>query len=249
MAQLDNPAGRLAAIIADYNENAAGAMTDVVWREVLACSQADLPLALARVCGVLTDIEKALMVLRDEDLTDAFNHWKGHWAGAIVRPYDAMQTVRASNEDFNPGGLLSLRLMSSHLHSLASEGPTGSDDERNTLREHLEEAIDRIIEDDSIPADLRRLVHERLLDIQFALDQFRITGPAGVVRATERLAGSIQLESLPVRVRWFQFDTVRTALHVAGRAWALFKMGSEASTAIEGWSDVIAALPVGGDET
>lgn len=250
MVQFDNPAGRLVAILSGYNATASSELTvEKVWCRVLTTSRNELPLALSRVCGLLTDLETVLVTLGDSDLADPFRHWKGHWAEAIIRPGDQMRNVRSTSSDFDPGSLLSLRLMSTHLHSLASEGPTGTEDERQSLRDRMQAAIDELVADESLPLEIRRLVHERLLDILFAIDQFRITGPVGVLKATERLAGSLQMAGKPERTRWTRFVTVDNALKVAAGAWAFFTLGPEASSALEGWDELIQALPVGGDES
>lgn len=248
MAQLDNPAGRLVAILSSYNNAASPELTvERTWCNVLNTAQAELPLELARVCGVLTDLDRVLDTLRDFDLTEPFDHWKGHWAQSIIRPGDQIRSIQSSPTDFDPGSLYSLRLMSTHLHSVASEGETGTDEERLSLRDQIQEAVDEVLFDQSLPTDLRRMVHERLLDILYAIDQFRITGPSGVLKATERLAGSLQMAGKTGRTGWLKHVTVVKALKVAAGAWAFFKLGPEVSTALEGWDDLIEALPVGSD--
>jgi hypothetical protein len=108
--------------------------------------------------------------------------------------------------------------MSSLLSRTASEGYVPNDEKVQSLRVKLDEAIERVLADDDLPADLRQILLRRLHEMIWALDHVRVVGPDGVQAVAELLVVNVGMPSEEHR----HGPTVRVVFEVAGTVWAAF---------------------------
>lgn len=235
---LDNPAGRLADIMGRFNDVAADGKVrvDAAWLKVLGDSR-PLAVNLAAVAGVLADVAKAVENLDDPDSQELFAHYHPYWAETILQPNQPLNQQLASNLAFETGGLLSLRQLSSTMHRTMSEGNIGSAEDMADVRTSVSSAIDALRIDNELPADLKKVIYARLIDIMFALDQFRFVGPSGVLGSTERLVGALAMRP-KAEGKWSERASVKKAVMAAFFAYSVFSAGPDVLQSLQAWDQL-----------
>ncbi len=242
MANLDNPAGRLHAILRQYREIAREDMTiRQTWAEVLGVEQADVSVALTEVGGLIPAIEDAIIRSDDASQREVFKHYVYSWASPITTPdHHTGQTPSPGKSLIDPGALAALGGLASFLSFTASEGQLPNDEQVQGLRQKVLEVVEEATAADDIAPDLRRVLLDRLHQVLWALDHLRVGGPGAAAAAAERLVGSVALRGDAHRA-----PIVRRALQAAAAAWTLFKTGSTLTKELEAWSGLLKELPPG----
>ena len=139
----------------------------------------------------------------------------------------------------DPGALAALGTIDVLLSTIGSEGVVPEDPGVvGDLRSDIESAIAEVRQDAVLPAEVKQVLVARLHDMLWALDHLEVAGPDGVKAAAERLAGA-----LAINPEARKYPTTTKVTRLTGRAWSVFTAGQKASGAIEGWSQVLEALP------
>ncbi|MCU1670653.1 MAG: hypothetical protein JWP40_3580 [Blastococcus sp.] len=244
VAKLDNPAGRLHSLLTGYRETSNGDNRSVlaVWADVLgAKDDTETLLSIAETAGLIPQIEAAVIRSGDEDQEEVFASFAASWASAVLAPGVNLHGGNAFAVAASVEQLAVLGGLSSFLSATASEGRVPTDAEISDLRGQVQDLINSITEDAELPEEVKRLALDHAYRLAQALDHFRIGGPGAVKAATERLVGATVLAPDQVRKSsvWTRLMTV------GGLIWTAFKFGPDARQALEGWTEIIKALPGG----
>src|ERR1035437_9744308 len=156
-SELDNPAGRLHAALKAFHTHAIpNVSVQEAWSRALEVQGDDVWATLGEVATLLPRIERALIASDNADQLDAFRHWQALWAWPIFAPDRPFGNESTGLVD--SGALQALSSMSSLLSRTASEGYVPNDEKVQSLRVKLDEAIERVLADDDLPADLRQIL-------------------------------------------------------------------------------------------
>lgn len=242
---MTNPAGRLYELLTAYRQTAHREKSILqTWAAVLNVED-DVAAAveLCTVAMLIPQLKTAIDRSGDEQQRMVFAHHVYAWASPIIFPeHHGRQSPSAGIDLVDPGALVVLGGVSSFLDATATEGHFPTDQQVSELRQQIAEAIVGVTDDSDLPVEIRKLLLDRLSDILWALDHLRIVGPEGVTAAAERLGGSVIVQtSDEVRRR----GIVKKVLQAASAAWIVFKLGPTVQTSIEGWKEVLDALPPG----
>lgn len=249
VAKLDNPAGRLHALLSDFASNADNESPILdQWASVLETKSVNETLvALAEVAGLIPDIERELHVAGDEDQIASFAEFSGAWVKWVTFPtFDGSRSPSAALTNLvSRGALAGLGSISSYLSMASSEGVVPSAEAVDALRDQARALLESVVKDASLHPEVRRILVDYIHRLLWALDNLRIGGPEAVHAASDRLVGQLHEASESARESaWARVgDLVRTG-------WTLFRMGPQAAAALNGWQDVageiVKALPPSG---
>lgn len=228
MAQLNNPAGRLLALLTGFQE--AGNVSVVnAWRSVLGTeSQEDTLAAVARVSALVPELEVALEATGDESQIRSFRHFADEWLAPILTP--GLHWGQAGGDLVEDTPLVMLGSLSSFLGHLYPEGVVPDPEKQAELREKVAAALETVRQSD-LPEQVRAVMVRRFHDMQWAIDHLEVAGPEGVKAAVERLTGAVVLQEPGIRQRIADLGVMDTALY----AWVLFSSGPVAQASLESW--------------
>jgi len=246
MARLDNPAGRLHALLTEYRATATDQRSiRATWAHVLGVSEDEAAVAVIEVGGLIPAIESAVARAGDEAQQEVLSYYRLHWATPITTPdYPTGKTPSPGKALVDVGALTALGGLSSFLSSVASEGVVPDAEQIQSLRDKLSHLIEELAGADTFPSQFQRLLLDRLHSVLWALDHFRIGGPEATTAAAERLLGSIQLAAATTpEVRQHRAAIARV-VETVGAVWAIFKAGPTVRNALEAWS-TLSELPSG----
>lgn len=242
MAQLNNPAGRLLALLRAYQESASEDESILVtWAGVLGVE--DHPTALAQlpyVAALLPAIDQAVGLSGQGELQQLVATFRPFWLRAVFFPeWHGVQTPSPGAQLIDEGSLAALGGLSVHLSATASEGLIPPEASVRDLRGTVLEAIDHLKGADELAAAVRELLLARLHEVLWALDHLSMGGPGAVTAATERLAGAVAVQvPQSERVK----SPVARLLAVVGAVWVVFKHGPEAKDALVAWTEVARSI-------
>lgn len=240
MAKLDNPAGRLHAILTEYHAAAAqNVCVADTWAKVLEVPRGEVPIALTEVAGLIPAVQTAVNHSGDSAQIATVDHYRSMWARPVIAPEHPMDTTPSPGKDLvNAGSLVALGLLSSFLSSTRSEGTVPGQTCLTDLTAEVVAAIDELASDEDLPSEIRRLVRDRLEDILWALDKIRFRGPDAARAAAERLAFVTMIAPEEARAR----ASMKKALKAGGCVWAALLSGPAVEPGIEAWSHIFGAL-------
>jgi hypothetical protein len=243
VAKLDNPAGRLHEILAEYRRSATNKRVVADhWVAVFGVEDRDTAmLRVAETAGLIPQIEEALIRSDDEGQMLLFRTFADALIHAVMHPRSDIYSVQSQTVVVGDQPLAALGGIASFLSATASEGRVPLDSEITDLRGQVQDLIVGITEDAALPEDVKRAALDHAYRLAHALDHFRIGGPGAVKAATERLIGATVLAPKHVRdSKWWE-----RLLAVGGAIWTVVKMGPEAQKALEAWEGLLKALPGG----
>lgn len=171
----DNPAGRLYSILERFYE-ASGQSVQVAraWGSALGVSDEDAPGEVARASSLLSDLEQAVSYLNRPGLQRLLARWLPTWSRPFF-PTDRSWTS-GSNGLISETALDTLSGLADTLADLASEGTVPPEEAIPDLRQAIQEAIDAVRAEGSVPRDLRTMMLRRLHDILWAPTTWRYPG-------------------------------------------------------------------------
>ncbi len=239
--RLDNPAGRLHVFLTQYRSIAEeNRSIHHTWAEVLGVEQQEVPVALAAVAGLIPTIEAAVSRSGDEDQSDAFNHYGSAWASSVIAPHRvATQTPSPGKELVDQGALVALGSLSAFLSATQSEGAVPAEGSVEDLKGQVVAAIDELGRANEVPVDVRRLMHDRLHDVLWALDRLRIGGPDAVQAAVDRLVVSVVTAPQDAQ----RTSAVKKVWAAACAVAAAFLAGPRIQSSIDAWAKMGELLP------
>jgi hypothetical protein len=248
VAKLDNPAGRLHTLLSEFKTRAEdGTPILTQWADVLGTeSPRETLVALAEVAGLIPDIERELWVAGDADQIESFKQFSGIWVNWVTfsRLDGHARSTAARSQLVNDGALAALGSISSFLSLASSEGEIPSTEAVDSLREQAKTLLESVVQDGSLPPEVRRILMDYIHRLLWALDNLRIGGPEAVGAAADRLFG--HLREAPETTQKTAWDRIGALVCTA---WTYFKMGPQVAAALDGWQaaaqDVMQALPPG----
>jgi len=246
LPKLDNPAGRLHALLSEFaSVNDPNPSLVNVWAGVFGVqTKFETYLALAEAAALIPQIDAAVVRGGDEDQEEAVRLNIAEWTRAILLPTCNLEDApgRAPDRALDERALSALGQVSSYLSLTASEGHVPGAEEISDLRRQARELIDGIVDDPELPEAIKRLALDHAYRLAEALDHFKVGGPGAVRAATERLAGSL-LMAAPEARRTTVWSRVWT---FAYKAYAVFNQAPEVADSIEAAKKIYEALPGGG---
>ena len=244
MSNLNNPAGRLYKLLVAFDAAASPSVViNDVWAEVLGVSTADLLPALGQAAALLGEVKTVVERTGKPSLAASYATFSAGWATPFLS-HGRNPASEASHELIDKNSLVALGMVSEVLGMIAPEGVIPTEEQTTQLNDELNSVLDALEADTELSAELRAAMAARIHDILWAISHVRIVGPDGVQAATEKLVGQLLIFSVrePTSRRASVFQR---AAGVALRAWAVFRAGSEAHEALEGWEQMFKALPSG----
>ncbi len=244
MARLDNPAGRLHALLSEYRAAAfTGHSIRRTWAAVLGVDQSDVAVALTEVASLVPAIQAAVSRSGDEDQQEVVDTYVRHWASPITTPdYPTGANPSPGPALVDPGALAALGGLSAYLSLRRSEGTIPGDESLQNLTAMVRDAIDELAAADDLPADAREMILDRLQDVAEALARLRIVGPGAVLAGTERAAFAASMLTPEQQQR----PAVQKAMAAARTLWVAFTSTPAAQRSLEASHAIFGMLTSGG---
>ncbi|BEP14828.1 hypothetical protein acdb102_31390 [Acidothermaceae bacterium B102] len=193
MARIDNPAGRLHALLTSYEAEQVAQSNRtflVLWSAALQINPDLVPKYMCEVIGLIPAIEMALAGQeQEEEQRAAFSHYLPHWIDATMAPANNWNSGPGAPID--KGALIGLGSMSAYLSAVAPEGEPPSQDRIDAWLQETASLMSDIDDSNEVSDDLRRVLHSHLEAVSWALRAVRVSGAAGIVAASERLMGAV----------------------------------------------------------
>lgn len=232
VATLDNPAGRLYALLAEYDAAARTVVSlEMAWAKVLETEKrADIVNAMTEMAGLVAAVNRAVARQASGAIQEMCAYHTRQWAS----PFMGDLETQGQRPLVDSSAMLALNTVSELLSEKACEGVVPDDEERQSLREELLAVIEETKESAETPVEVRQLILERLYQIVWAIDHVHIGGPGAVTAAVERLAGSLFIagadaaKSPPAKRSW----------GVVRKVWLAFRAGPAVLLALDAWPDV-----------
>jgi hypothetical protein len=200
MASLNNPAGRLYEVLVRYQAARAendGQALSTIWG--IALGDEHLEIALSRVASIFPAISDAAEVAKasgDETLMRLVQHHSKFWVEPLLfAPLLPTSGVQGGQAVIPEASMIALESMSSILSLSRPEGREVPEEVRDSLRAELDALIGQVREDTDLDPSLKALILQRLHDIATAIDHYAVTGPGGLVAATERIIATIAIHA------------------------------------------------------
>jgi hypothetical protein len=230
VANLDNPAGRLHALLSAYNDAVVADRTRrEAWALVLGV---DASVVLMQLWEVEALLYSTYAAVARSDKSDAFRasfrHHVEHWGEPFKTDLDY------PSAHLDKSALVALDTISSFLSESASEGVLPETGEIQSLKDELLAVIQETKETEDAPIEVRQLIVERLYQIVWALDHVHIGGPDAVKAAVERLAGSLVITGPETATS----APARRSGKIIKKVWFAFLSGPVVEAALEAWPDV-----------
>lgn len=146
MTRLDNPAGRLHALLTEYRA-AANEQRSIraTWAHVLDVSESEVTVAVIDVGSLIPAIEAAVARVGDEAQQELLSYYRLNWAAPITTPdHPTGQTPSPGKALVDVGALTALGSLSSFLSSVASEGAVPDVEQIQSLRDSVAQVIDEV---------------------------------------------------------------------------------------------------------
>lgn len=236
--QINNPAGRLHAILKDFEETSSNNVSvQDCWCKVLGVPRSEVLVHLGETASLITQIRRALINAGLEDNLPTYDRYADAWARPFFAPDRPM--ANGSHNMVDEHAMATLSLLSSLLDRVAPEGAVPDEAQLGDLRTRLSEAVEEVLADDDLPEEIRSLILARLRDMLWAVEHIHVVGPDGVKAAAERLAVALaQTESRARNKRsWGK------VAFILPFAWSIFSQGKTIEDNVGAWSRMIDDLP------
>lgn len=234
MAQLNNPAGRLHALLSEFRLASDPGNVSILnaWREVLGTDDTTSTMAgVAQVAALVTELRVVLVATGDESQMRSFEHFSGVWLTPIFTPSNAWN--QSGDGLVEEASLVMLGSLSSYLGRLHPEGVIPTPEKTSELKDMIDGALEALRQSD-LPEQIQTIMVQRFHDMAWALDHLEVAGPNGVKAAVERLLASVQMQPKTV----FDRITGLGVLGTAGAVWMAFTSGPEVQAALEAWPQI-----------
>ena len=195
----NNPAGRLYELLSKYEvarqaHQASG--TRHIWANALAVGLDEVPVALARHSALIAEVASAADLYAhstgDSHPVETVEQYSKDWSAPFFfAPVADGQGWSTDAGKVDLGALTTLRGLASLFSATSPEGREVSDEVRRELRDEVDALIAQVRDDPDLDPALKGVVLKRLHQIAEALDQYAVTGPAGLVDSSELLVAAL----------------------------------------------------------
>lgn len=239
MAQYDNPAGRLHALLSRLAEIDPNQSLQGGWSQVLEVSEAELVPALGQVAQLVGDVERAVDYVDAPAFVKLVQRYRGAWASPIF-PFGQGQNAPIETAGLPSGEAMdALDAVATHLHFHAPEGPMPSKERISELEESITKLMDDV-RDSDLPDEVKHLVLRRLRGIRDALGHVSIKGPRGVQAAVESLLAGVALtQGASTPKSTWHTPTWQNVVRVALATYAVFASAPVVQASLEAWPHVV----------
>ena len=216
MAYDDNPAGRLYTLLEKYGANQDRTI-EQAWSNALRVQASELPFQLGRVAMLFDDVRNAYADAGEELYEPILED-----LGTLTRcvwPHNTPMNGTVSQAMPDPGAMKYLAGFDAYLHRFGSEGPIPSAEEVEDLERDVHELIKAVNVSETIDLAVKRLILDRLREVQDALMHLDVGGPDSVRRALE----SLTLASAHFAPAIEDGETASQIWSTLGKAWKVFK--------------------------
>lgn len=198
MANLNNPAGRLHAVLERYEAvrgpNPGRSLEDT-WADALGLQGVGLRVALARTAALVPKIAEAAASFEadhgDSSSREMVETHASEWLKPVIlAPVANGGAVNTAASVVDPSAMVALHSFSFTLSRLRPEGNDISSETRQALTEEISDVLASVRAAD-LPDGLKRLIVECLHAITDALDHYQFTGTGGVESAYDRLVAAL----------------------------------------------------------
>jgi hypothetical protein len=239
---LDNPAGRLHALLERLSERDPNAPLISAWAHTLDVDQAEVPFRLGAVGQLLPAVREAAESTGDRAWITTVQQYHEEWTAPIFPRRRGLNTVISESRP-SPSALVALGTLSSHLHAVRPEGMVPTDDELDNLKERLGTLTADVGQATDLPEEIKHLIVARLNDVLRAIQHVDIGGPEAVRMATETLLGAIFVRE-PASARSSTFRRVAATL---GIVWVAFSSGPTIQKSLDAWDGLVKGFLAAGD--
>jgi hypothetical protein len=238
MADLENPAGRLHALLSEFGSKSNLSIAHA-WGEVLDVLPDEVYLQLGNVGNLLAETRRAA-----RDTGSA--HWEamdGHLSALAQCVFPLGIPFANPVADLRPDGtaMQMLGALSFALQLASREGQIPDTGELEELRSSVRDLLAEVAAAE-IPAEIRRVLLDRLNQTLEALDHLNVGGPNAVRKAAEALAISATLyeddseDARPV------FQRIKQA---AKATWIAFTVTTQLASAVLTWDKIVDIPAIG----
>lgn len=182
---LGNPAERLHQILAAF-ESASGASVTVgtCWKKALECSSAALPACLQSALSLIPEIRTRIVSQGLDGQLALFARYEDAWLKPFMPDRGWQQ---GSHSLVDTDSLLALTSLSAIFATLEPGQSIVEAEQSKTLLGLVDEARAAVRDSGDLPLDLRTVIMDRLHDVQWAVEHYRLHGADGLQAALDRL--------------------------------------------------------------
>lgn len=224
---LDNPAGRAFAVLSEFGSN-VGVSVEFrhAWAVTLGVPVEAVPEGLVQVRALLASVVDAAESLSVPGY-EAIPNDVQTLLDTSVSPVGMAPNHQSASAMPHEVPMRALGMFGAYLHAIAPDGDVPSPDERSDLIDQVNALMASVLEDASLPPDVKRSMLRRLREMLEALQHLEIGGPEGVRLAAEALAATALTHSEAV-----PNGTITQAIAVANRAWKACKVAANVVSTI-----------------
>lgn len=184
-----NPAQRLYDILERHSQVVTESPTlgyVATWADVFNVEHDAVAENVAEAFGLVGEINRALAATGDAHQRAVFDHHKEAWTRAFIPGSSGWHQV-VNDGIASTDSRIALGGIASHLRSESPEGQLPTEAQQDSLRELARQAIEAVLEDETLEEQIAEVILLRLHDIIWALDHIAVKGPDGVAAACDRL--------------------------------------------------------------
>lgn len=185
---VDNPAQRLKDILDRWvtaREEKGNQGYDAVWAEALGVTTAQVTSHVASALGLIPQIEGAVALIGDKAAQAGVDRYREEWATAFIPPSPgrggAVSYLPSSDSLIALGAIASI--LRAHMPKLSVPDVDAAAD----LHEVVRTLVDDLLDDETLPDELRQVMAARLNDMLWALAHVQIGGAEAIDAALDRL--------------------------------------------------------------
>lgn len=242
MAEIENVAGRLYAILSDFQSAVDGSVSEA-WAAIFEVSESEIYVPLGEVGRLLAETRKAARETGSPAWASMDEHLSA--LSRCVFPVDMRFNGPVNDLRPNPSSMQMLGALSYALQREAPDGRLPHPDEVEQLRESVSSLVADVAAS-SISPEIQRALLGRLSEMLEALSHLKLRGPDAVRKAAEALACSALLYE-------DGSDETHTILqrakNLARRSWLAFTISTAIAHGLLGTWDRIVDIPAIGPGT
>lgn len=235
----DNPAGRLHDVLTRLSAQKKQDSIIDGWAAVFDVAVDEVVLRLGGVANLVRELEEEVERLGVAPLPDLVSQYQRDWALPILPQSRAFNTPLGEVLP-NPEALVGLAAVSALLTRDAPQGLVPEEEELEKIKGQVRATADAVQDAEDITAEMKSLLLQRLRGVEEAINQLDIGGPGAIRHATEALMGAAALEGTP---GFWNTQTAKKVLAVAGIIWAGFSSGQEVQKNLNAWGEMLQLGP------
>jgi hypothetical protein len=212
----DNPAGRLYTLLEKFGSS-PNATIEQAWSAALGVETSELPFQLGRVAMLFDDVRNAYADANEQIYAPILEDLQT--LSVCVWPLNHAMGAPSRNVAPDRQAMKYLAGFDAFLHRSNPDGPMPGAADVEDLEQDVHELIKAVTVSEEIDAAVKRLILDRLREVQDALAHMDVGGPDSVRRALE----SLTLASAHFAPAIEDEETASKIWSTLGKAWRVFK--------------------------